>query len=693
MTKLTLLFLGAALAACAQPSDLNLMPWPASLQRGTGALSIDENFSVAVTGVSDERIGSAIARLRERLTRQTGILLPNPESKPGPATLVIHCASPGEAVQQNGEDESYKLVVESTGARLTAPNPLGILHGLETFLQLVEPGHDTGSWVVPAVTIDDRPRFPWRGLLIDVGRHFMPVNVIERNLDGMAAVKMNVLHLHLSDDQGFRVESKVFPKLQELGSNGLYYTQDQIRELIRYARDRGIRIEPEFDMPGHADSWLVGYPELASGPGPYRILTNWGVNNPCLDPTEETTYQFLDAFIGEMAALFPDPYFHIGGDEVNGKAWSQNQAIQTWMHAHNIADNHALQAYFNKRVQAIVSKYGKRMVGWDEILAPDLPKDIVIQSWRGQKSLADAAQQGYQGILSSGWYLDLMFPAAQHYAVDPMEGATANLNAAQRQFILGGESAEWSEYATPEIIDQRIWPRNAVIAERLWSPQNVKDVASMYRRMEAVSQLLDFVGLTHRSDYQVMLDRLAAGEPTGPLRTLADIVEPVKEYEREELQHNTQQTPLIRLIDTARPESETARRFGLLVDRMLATGNGRDQVREWLTLWRNNDAKLHPLLARSFLLQEVVPVSQNLSQVAGAGLAALDAIESGKPVTADWKTQQLGLIAAAGKPGPAAVLLMITGPVEKLVEAAANPGAGSAERHRPRGRQSASGGR
>ena len=201
-----------------------------------------------------------------------------------------------------------------------------------------------------------------------------------------------------------------------------------------------------------------------------------------MDPTEERTYKFLDGFIGEMAKLFPDRYFHIGGDEVNGKEWDANAKIQAFMHAHGLKNNQDLQAYFNTRVQKIVSKHGKIMVGWDEILRPDLPKNIVVQSWRGQDSLAAAAKQGYRGLLSFGYYVDLNWPASRHYAVDPMSGAAANLGPEEKRRILGGEACMWSEYASPENIDSRIWPRTAAIAERLWSSQDATDVNSMYQR-------------------------------------------------------------------------------------------------------------------------------------------------------------------------------------------------------------------
>ena len=337
-----------------------------------------------------------------------------PSPAPRPRSQ-IHADHGRQAIQKLGEDESYELTITDSGAKLTAPTSLGALRGLQTFLQLVQ--ITPAGFAAPAVTIKDQPRFPWRGTLIDVSRHFIPVDVLKRNLDGMAAVKMNVLHWHLSDDQGFRAESKVFPKLTGMGSDGMFYTQAEMRDVIAYAHDRGIRVMPEFDIPGHSRSWFLGYPELASGPGPYTLEDG----DPIMDPTRESTYKFLEKFIAEMAKLFPDAYFHIGGDEVDGKQWDANPKIQEFMHAHSMKNKQDLQAYFNQRLQKIVARNHKTMVGWDEILHPDLPKTIVVHSWRGQKSLAEAAKQGYSGLLSYGYYLDLMWPASQHYAVDPDE--------------------------------------------------------------------------------------------------------------------------------------------------------------------------------------------------------------------------------------------------------------------------------
>ncbi|MFZ0967518.1 MAG: family 20 glycosylhydrolase, partial [Candidatus Acidiferrales bacterium] len=514
--------------------------------------------------------------------------------------------------------------------------------------------------------------------------HFIPLDVIKRTVEALAAVKMNVFHWHLSENQGFRIESKVYPKLQELGSDGLYYTQDEARELIEYARDRGVRVVPEFDMPGHSTAWFVGYPELASAPGPYQIERTWGIFDPAMDPTKESTYKFLDKFIGEMSRLFPDPYFHIGGDEVNGKQWDANPQIQAFMHAHGLQDNHALQAYFNTRVQKIVSKHGKIMVGWDEVLAPDLPKDIVIQSWRGQKSLADAARLGFRSILSFGYYLDYMWPAAQHYADDPLSGDASGLTPEQQRLVLGGEACMWSEYVTGENIDSRIWPRTAAIAERLWSPQNVTDVDSMYRRIEDESWRLERRGLTQRTGLNAMLRRMAGAADVSSLAVLADVVEPVKGYGREQAAQEAglalkSDTPLNRLVDAVAPESEVARKFSNAVDILIASRfhdrATEVQVRAQLAIWRDNDARLQPTLQRSFLLQQVEPLSQELSALGAAGLQSLDFIDKSQAAPADWKSQQLASIEQAKKP-QADLLLMIAPAIQKLVEASGNSNPG-----------------
>ncbi len=649
----------------------DLMPLPASISWGEGSLPIDSTFRVALAGHKDARLASAVARLSERLTRLTGIPIAATVGEPGSVTLLIECRGAGEKVQSPREDESYQIEVTPKQARITAPTPVGALYGIETFLQLVHAGQN--GFAVPAVHIDDKPRFAWRGLMIDVSRHFMPLEVIERNLDGMAAVRLNVFHWHLSDDQGFRVESRRFPKLQELASDGLYYTQDEVRHIIAYARERGIRVVPEFDMPGHSTAWFAAYPELASGPGPYQIERGFGVFDPCMDPSREEVFRFLDTLIGEMAALFPDEYFHTGGDEVNGKDWDRNPRIQQFKQARGFKTNEDLQAYFSKRVHALVVAHGKKVIGWDEILDPELPKTSVVHAWRNQRVLATAARQGYQVILSNSYYLDLMQPAAFHYGIDPVGGEAASLTAEEKARVLGGEACEWSELVTAQNIDFRIWPRMAAIAERLWSPADASDVGSMYRRLESASVRLQYLGLTHLSLQGPMLDRIAGGRPAGSLRTLAAAIEPVKDYGRHAGRDYKSWTPLNRMVDAVPPESASARDFGSTVNALLAGNQDqREPVRMRLIAWRDQYSDLKPTFVTSFLAAELEPVSRDVSALAAAGLEALDLLDSGKSAPQGWADLQKQLLETAKKPR-AELLVVIVDPVRKLVEAASAP--------------------
>lgn len=664
-------------ASNASNPPLDLIPVPSRVQLGSGQLAVNGSFSVAIEGKHDPLVERAAQRFLANLSRQTGVPMRPRLADPSKATLVLHADHGSRAVQQAVEEESYSLDVTASGAKLTAPGSLGILHGLETVLQLVQ--ITPSGFAIPAVHIEDSPRFAWRGLMIDSSRHFQPLPIIRRNLDAMAALKLNVFHWHLSDNQGFRVESKIYPKLQEMGSDGNFYTQAEIRDLVAYAHDRGIRVIPEFDMPGHATAWFVGYPGLASGPGPYTIEREWGVFDPAMDPTREQTYHFLERLIGEMAGLFPDAYFHVGGDEVNGKQWDDNKRIQAFMRAHKIKNDVELQLYFMGRVQKIVARHHKIMVGWDEILGPGLPKQSVIESWRGSDALAAAAQQGYKGILAHGYYLDLMAPASEHYLVDPMAGNAASLTPDQQKLILGGEACMWTEWVTPENIDSRIWPRMAAIAERYWSAQDVRDVPSMYQRLATESTRLRWLGVDPRQSYFEMLARIAGANDDVPLRVLAAVVEPVKGYSRENLERDAGFTmnsinPLNMLVDAVPPESDSAREFVALVNSWIA-GQFKDaaaeaHIRALLTAWRENDARLQPILAGSSLTRGVAPLSQNLAGLGATGLQALDFLDKGERAPDAWSTQSLALIQQATKP-QADLLLMPASVVQLLVQAAA----------------------
>jgi hexosaminidase len=630
----------------------NLMPVPLSVRFDTGRLPVNSSFTVAARGQVDPRLQAGIDRTLRRIEGRTVMELARGlAGNTATATLVVESGGPGQAVPSVEEDESYSLEVSDRQAVLKAPTTVGVLRGLETFLQLIDSDRD--GYFVPAVQIQDRPRFPWRGLLIDVARHFQPMEVLKRNLDAMAAVKLNVLHWHLTEDQGFRIESKKFPRLHQLGSDGLFYTQDQAREIIAYARERGIRVVPEFDIPGHATSWLVAYPELGSARGPYTIERKSGIFEPALDPTREEVYKFLDKFLGEMAALFPDAYLHIGGDENEGKQWDRNPQIQAFMKSKGIKDNHALQTYFNKRLLQILSKHGKTMMGWDEIFQPELPQGVVIQSWRGPAALAEAAKKGYKGVLSAGYYIDLIFPTSKHYAVDPIP-ADSTLTAAEAALVLGGEATMWSEWVSPDTIDSRIWPRTAAIAERLWSPRTVTDLDDMYRRLAVTSLRLEEVGLTHEKNQAMLLRRLAQGRDIGPLQTLVSVVEPVKEYRRNQQRPQSMLSPLTGLIDAARPDSDAARRFAATVDGLLSDAPRFEahsqQLRNTLTQWRNAGPELETIIDRSPALHEARPLAKDLNELGTTGLEALSFISRGVAPSAEWRDARLAALDRAASP-------------------------------------------
>ena len=641
MHRLLLIAIVAAAGRAASSEPPALMPMPLKMETGAGALGIDRKFTVS-SSLTDPRLDDALNRLVARLSRQTGLAIPRAKPAAGArATLRVECVARGALYPTLGEDESYRLAIAPTGAVLKAAIVDGALRGLETFAQLVVPG--ANGFAVPEVRIEDQPRFAWRGLLMDVSRHWMPVEVVERNLDAMAAVKLNVFHWHLSDDQGFRVESKRYPRLQQLGSGGHFYTQAEIRAVVAYARDRAIRVVPEFDVPGHTTSWFPGYPQLAAGPGPFEIGGDFGVFNPVMDPSSEATYRFLDTFLGEMAALFPDPYFHVGGDEVNGKQWRESARVRGFAKQHRLRDARHIQLYFSQRIHQMLARRGKVMVGWDEILQPGLGASTVIQSWRGRASLAASARQGYRGILSWGYYLDHLKPASYLYGIDPLEGDAAKLTPAQAKRILGGEACMWAELVNAETVDSRIWPRLAAIAERLWSAADVTDVDSMYQRLAAVSRMLEATGIEHRSSYAVLLDRLTGGKPTPPVRVLADACEALGLGPRH-ADNRTAETPFDRMVDAVPPESESVRALALAAARVVANpAAAADDVaalRAQFSRWAANDRDFQPLANGNALIEELRPISTNLSTVGAVGLQLLDLIAAGKAAQSDWLAAQ-----------------------------------------------------
>ena len=401
-----------ALAASPAPSNVRaaLLPVPKTLDVQAGTLARTP-FHVEWRGVKSPYLERAAQRFRrdlERLQNQ------GPETLSG-FPLVIDCRR-GDGRMEDA-DESYALEITNRAVVLTAPEALGVLHGLATLRQVMADRLPTEP--LPRLTIADAPRFLWRGLMIDTSRHFVSAATIKRQIDAMEAVKLNVLHLHLSDNEGFRVESLRYPKLQAVASHGQFYTQAEVRDLVAYAAERGVRVVPEIDIPAHTAAILAAYPELggvpASPPKPPSA------NDVALDATSEATYRFLDGLLGEMAGLFPDRDFHVGGDETLPGVWTRDPRIKAAMAARGFATQAALQAEFSRRIHAILRKHGKTMIGWEEVAAEGLPKDVVVQAWRTSNGVADAVSLGHRTIVSAGYYLDQLMAAPSHYAVDPLD--------------------------------------------------------------------------------------------------------------------------------------------------------------------------------------------------------------------------------------------------------------------------------
>jgi hexosaminidase len=374
-----------------------------------------------------------------------------------------------------------------------------------------------------------------------------------------------------------------------------------------------------------------------------------------------------------MSQIFPDLYMHIGGDESAGVQWKANPKIQAFMRAHSLKDSAALQAYFNQRLLKILEKHKKRMVGWDEILNPALPKDVVIQSWRGAKSLSDAAKLGYQGILSQPYYLDGMKSAKEHYLSDPLP-SSSDLTPEQRKLVLGGEVCMWGEHINARSIDSRIWPRTAAIAERFWSPESVNNVDDMYRRLETESIRLEGLGLTHLSHEAAALRELAGTDNIDALRVFSSVLEPVSFGERYHQQHTSQLTPLNNLVDAIRPDPPSRHDTNRLTHQFLkaptASEGARILLEKDFESWIAAAPAIKAQLASSPLLALAEPRAEQLPGLATAGIEALNYLSKGAKAPAGWKQRNLALIEAAKKP-QAIVRFTFLSPLEELVNAVA----------------------
>ena len=637
---LILLFSGFLANAQIKTTSLDLMPWPQKIEMKSGTFTLDKNFKVNIKGQPDTRIFEAATHFLRRLDGRTGLFLEQgfvtKENEFPTASLQINCAKAGKTGLY--EDESYQLEIQSTGITINATSDLGAIHALETVLQLLQ--NNESSFYFPMVSITDFPRFTWRGLMIDAARHFQPVDVIKRNLDAMAAVKMNVFHWHLVDDQGWRIEMKKHPRFTELASDGDYYTQEEIKDIVKYADQRGIMVIPEIDVPGHATAILTAYPEIGSKVvnsnanslenktqtstvASYSLERNSGIFTPTLDPSNPRTYELLSEIFDEVCPLFSGRYFHIGGDENEGKDWDANPKIQAFMKKNKLANNHELQTYFTMQLIPMLKKHQKELMGWEEIMTNNMSKEAVIHSWRGPnegllsgQSLVIAAKNGYKTVLSNGYYIDLMQSVADHYLNDPIAKSTV-LTSEERARILGGEAVMWSELVTPLTIDSRIWPRTAAIAERLWSDAAITDLSSLRKRLKTVSFRLEELGITHLKNKDVILRNISNNQKTEVLEDFSKICEPLKIYTRNSggTEYKVY-SPLTLFADACTPDAEDAVAFEAAVNQYLENKSPENQnrVTDFLKKWIEINSKLIALSSNAPLIQPILPLSKNISE-------------------------------------------------------------------------------
>lgn len=628
-------------------AEESLLPVPKSVSVSNGVASIGGGVQIVWETRPSPLLQRAAARFVTRLTSIAG-----PAGHGAPYVLHVS-AGADRAYLSVDEKEHYTLTTAAGGARLEADGPAGVIHGLATLLQLVRATPEGA--VVERVHIDDAPRFAWRGLLLDVSRHFDTVETVERQLDAMELVKLNVLHWHLSDGSGFRVESRMFPKLQNVASHGQYYTQAQVREIVAYAADRGIRVVPEIDVPGHALAIVQAYPELAAQPLPDVGIKGENLNNAALDPTNPQTLRFVRVLYGEMGGLFPDRYVHAGGDEVVSSQWTKNPAIAAYMKAHGFETAAALQAAFTAEVAKILAAQGHVMMGWDEVSEAPIPKNVVVEPWRASKWTGTATRAGHPVVVSAGYYLDLLRPASAHYAVDPFdtkaEGITAAqlakyppknpgffmpftmdehappLDDGQKALIMGAEGTLWAEMVSEPMLDARLWPRMAALAERFWSAQDVRDVSDLERRLPGVMTELEATGLQASQHQEAMREAMAPGH-SGPLKVLMEAVVPVRNYALNHLAAPTGEAMLSAPVAVSNPDAFAAIRFNAMAARYVQGEVGlAGPLREMLQRWADNDPAFVASAKGVPALEAVVPVSHAVGLLSRAGLNVLNGRE------------------------------------------------------------------
>ena len=510
-----------------------IVPRPAKLTPGEGGFSIGPSTHVVLAPEAPADVRQAVDRWAERIRRAGGP--PLPVVAPGPAEDTDAIIVRLDADAGVGA-EVYVLDVSPRRVRLSAPAFAGIAHGLETLRQLLPPDIErasagTGTLVIPAVTIDDAPRFRYRGMHLDVGRHFFPVDFIKRYIDLLALYKFNTFHWHLTEDQGWRIEIRKYPRLTSVGAwrretvvdknfdpyigdgqrYGGFYTQDEVRDVVAYAAERAITVIPEIEMPGHSLAALASYPELACTPGPFEAGTSWGVFEDIYCPSERT-FAFLQDVLTEVMELFPSRYVHIGGDEAPKRRWRESALAQEVIRREGLADEAELQSWFIRRIERFLAGHGRRLIGWDEILEGGLAPDATVMSWRGMEGGIAAARQGHDVIMTptSHVYLDYyqgprateplaiggFTPLDKVYAFEPVP---PELTLDEARHVLGAQGNVWTEYMkTTDHVEYMVLPRMLALAEVVWSPAAARDWERFHAGLPAELRRLDVLGVNYR---------------------------------------------------------------------------------------------------------------------------------------------------------------------------------------------------
>jgi len=512
--------------ALAQADEVRIIPKPADYERGNGFFILSARTKIVVTRPSFVQNGVA---LREQIASLYGIRLQVTNNPPKRDFILFDVVGQGfAAVREKGE---YHLVVQTDSIKLLG-GPEGQFYGIQTLLQMMSP---EGSKIVqiPSATIFDSPRFAYRGMHLDVARHFQPVEFVKKFIDQMSQYKFNTFHWHLTDDQGWRIEIKKYPRLTEVGSvrpetmvdrnfspyigdgipHGGFYTQEQIKEVVAYAKERHITVIPEIELPGHASAALAAYPQFGcKADYEYKVQTTWGIFKEVFCPTEET-FKFLEDVLDETIALFPDsPYIHIGGDEVLKDHWKESAFVQELKKRENLKDENEVQSYFIRRIERHLSKRGKKMIGWDEILEGGLAPNATVMSWRGMRGGIEAAKSKHDVIMTPTDYVYFDYgqgdpayeplnigsyvPLSKVYSFEPVP---PELTAEEAKYVIGGQANIWTEYMkTPQHIEYMAFPRMLALSEVLWSKKEDRDFADFQRRLNTILPRLDKQGVNYR---------------------------------------------------------------------------------------------------------------------------------------------------------------------------------------------------